>query len=266
MCFSIVRLTLLLTIAFVSTACYKQTVSSQSSCSVHTPLFGGTIFIDPDIITSADPTTFLSITYLGQHEREMFDDRIVKTNDKWVRLTAHIIEASYSDSDSVEIQVNPEFNSEADAKKEAIKYGRVIGQIPYSLRVYLKEIMIHKGNLDFGGGINHIIIHTDKAKEFIAKGVLEEALAHEGVHASFDTAHETTPKWLTAQIADGRHISDHAQINPKTEDIAESFLAYLAVRHRLSRIDVSDQKIIMQTIPNRIAYFDNHSFNMHPIK
>src|SRR5262249_19099443 len=39
------------------------------------PPFSGTIFIDPDIITAADPTTFTNITYIGQGIRNMYDRR-----------------------------------------------------------------------------------------------------------------------------------------------------------------------------------------------
>ena len=39
------------------------------------PPYGGTIFIDPDIITPDDPTTFVSLTYAGTGVREMYDRR-----------------------------------------------------------------------------------------------------------------------------------------------------------------------------------------------
>src|SRR5687767_5113519 len=37
------------------------------------PPFSGTIFIDEDIITPSDPTSFQSVTYTGQGMRFMFD-------------------------------------------------------------------------------------------------------------------------------------------------------------------------------------------------
>ena len=40
------------------------------------PPFDGTIFLDPDIITSSDPSTFKSLAYAGQAERTMFDRRV----------------------------------------------------------------------------------------------------------------------------------------------------------------------------------------------
>ncbi len=49
------------------------------------------------------------------------------------------------------------------------------------------------------------------------------------------------------------------------EDIAESFLPYLAVQHRSDRISQSLANTIRQTIPTRIDYFNQQSFNLHPI-
>ena len=40
------------------------------------PPFAGTIFLDPDIITDSDKTTFVSLSYAGQATRSMFDRRV----------------------------------------------------------------------------------------------------------------------------------------------------------------------------------------------
>jgi uncharacterized repeat protein (TIGR01451 family) len=87
---------------------------------------------------------------------------------------------------------------------------------------------------------------------------------HEAAHTSLDATHASAPAWLSSQTADGTFISTYARDNPNREDIAESFLPYLAVRYRSDRISQSIADTIWQTIPNRIAYFDNQSFNMFP--
>ena len=79
------------------------------------PPFGGTIFIDPDIIVSSDPTTFQSVKYIGQELRTMFDRRI---ND-WISVNAYLFNAIFDDGISFEIQVNPEFGSADAALVEA---------------------------------------------------------------------------------------------------------------------------------------------------
>ncbi len=51
-------------------------LAAMQSGDVHgAPPFSGTIFIDPDIITPADPTTFQGSVYTGQALRQMFDRR-----------------------------------------------------------------------------------------------------------------------------------------------------------------------------------------------
>ena len=67
-----------------------------------------------------------------------------------------------------------------------------------------------------------------------------------------------------AQRADGVFISDYARDYPDREDIAESFLTYLAVRYRPERLTDADRAAILTTIPNRLIYFDEQGFDMSP--
>lgn len=225
------------------------------------PPYSGTIFLDPDIITSADITTFQGATYAGQGMREMFDRRV----DNWVTLNAYLFNATFSDGFTVEIQVNPEFGSSALAEVEALKYGEVIGRIPKVLREDVQTVWIHKGNEPFGGGNNNLLIHTEQGDLYEAEGILEETFVHEAAHTSLDAVHSDASGWLAAQIADGNFISTYARDNPTREDIAESFLTYLAIRYRADRISQDYYDTTMQTIPNRIAYFDEQLFDVSPI-
>ena len=46
---------------FLIFSCSKENVNETEECDQnYNPPFGGTIFIDPDIITQEDPTTFVS--------------------------------------------------------------------------------------------------------------------------------------------------------------------------------------------------------------
>ena len=224
------------------------------------PPFGGTIFIDPDIITSTDPTTFQSASYAGRGNRRMFDRRV-----GWIHVNAYLFNASFDDGLTAEIQVNPEFGSESAASTEAQKYGQVIGRLPTGLRTDVETVWIHRGVNPFGGGNNNLLIHTGQAGRYVARGILEETLVHEAAHTSLDAVHAAAPDWLAAQTADGEFISTYARDNRNREDIAESFLPYLAVRYRSDRISSSLRDTILQTIPNRLAYFDRQSFDIHPI-
>lgn len=226
------------------------------------PPYGGTIFIDPDIITAADPTTFSGLTYAGQGTRTMFDRRV----NAFVLLNAYLFNATYSDGLQIEFQVNPEFGSVAAAQAEAAYYAPVIGRLPRVLRLHVLTSWIHQGDQPFGGGNNNLLIHTGSiAQGYISSGILEEALAHEASHTSLDAYHAAAPGWLAAQAADPNFISTYARDNPAREDIAESFVPYLAVRLPGNRVDAATAQTILSSIPNRIAYFDAQHFDLSPV-
>ena len=215
------------------------------------PPFSGTIFLDPDILTEADPTTFQKIEDAGRGDRTMYDRR-----SGWVYENAFLFNASFSDLPDVEIQVNPEFGDTNTARAQAEAYAPVIGRLPRCLRVDVFTVWIHKGNNPFGGGNNNLLIHTGQADQYVASGILEETLVHEASHTSLDADHATASGWLDAQAADGNFISTYARDNPTREDVAETFLLYFALRYGTGRISQSLIATIKDTIPNRIAYFD----------
>ncbi len=190
----------------------------------------------------------------------MFDRRV---ND-WTVVNAYLFSAQFDDGLTTEIQVNPEFGSTSAAASEAARYGRAIGQLPTILRTGVETVWIHQGDYPFGGGNNNILIHVGLASDW-RKQFLEEALVHEGAHTSLDARHATTSDWIAAQEADGNSISTYARDYPGREDIAESFLSYLAVRYRAARISRSYERVVLETIPNRIAYFDAQFGDMYPI-
>jgi hypothetical protein len=225
------------------------------------PPFGGTIFIAPDIITSDDPTTFLGLTDAGQGSRTMFDRRV----NGWVTLDAFLFDASFDDGLTVEVQVNPEFGTVEAARVEAEFYAEVIGRLPTALRLDVETVWIHEGIRPFGGGNRNLLIHVGQGDLYLAEGILEETFVHEAAHTSLDAYHASAPGWLAAQAADPTFISTYARDFPDREDIAESFVPYLAVRYRADRIPASLRVIIEETMPNRIAYFDGLGLDMHPI-
>jgi hypothetical protein len=240
------KLLLLIALSFIST---------QSFCKE--PPFWGTIFIDPNIVTAEDPSTFKNISYKGQSPRQMYDRR-----SSWVNLQAFLFEAKFEDGSIIEMQVNPEFKDKSMAEVEAKKYAFLIGQLPAVLRKDIQTSWIHKGVNPFGGGNNNILIHTGKTKEYEEDGILEETLIHEASHTSLDSYHAKNYAWQEAQRKDNHFISGYAEENPMREDIAESFLTYIAVNHRSDRISPKLKSTILQTIPNRIKYFDNQNFDL----
>ena len=226
------------------------------------PPFITTSSIHPDIITSSDPTTYLGLTPAGQDSRTMFDRRV----SDWITVDAYLFDATFDDGLAIEFQVNPEFGSVAAAQLEADTYAEVIGRLPTVLRADVETVWIHRGFQLFGGGNNNLLIHVGEGELYRLDGVLEETLAHHAVHTSLDAAYANASGWLAAQAADARFISENALDFPQREDIAESFVPYLAVRYRSDRISTVLAAIISQTIPNRIAYFDGLGLDMHPLQ
>jgi hypothetical protein len=228
--------------------------------AVGAPPFSGTIFIDPDIITSSDPSTFTGITAIGTGNRMMFDRRVnsFQTYNVW------LFNATYTDTPPLEVQVNPEF-TESEAQAAAAKYGAVIGRLPRVLRTNVKYVWIHRGAELFGGGNLSLLIHTDQAATYETNGILEEALVHEAAHTSLDSPHASSPGWVSAQSTDPEYISTYAHDFPEHEDVAESFLTWMALRFRSQRISTSTAQSIAAAIPNRLKYFDLQGFEMYPV-
>jgi len=226
------------------------------------PPYSGTIFIDPDIITSSDPSSIQSTTYSGQGMVTMFDRRV----NNWVTVNAYLFDVIWDDGLTIIAQINPEFGSVANATIEAEKYAFLIGQLPKILREDINEIWVHQGVEPFGGGNNSILIHTGQTINYENSRILEETLVHEASHTSLDATHSASTGWLNAQNADNEFISTYAQDNPAREDIAESFLPWLMVRYRQNDISTIDFNNITQTIPNRLSYFDLQNFDLYPFQ
>ena len=132
------------------------------------------------------------------------------------------------------------------------------------MRVDVDQIWIHRGIQPFGGGNNSILIHTGQSVKYETDGILEETLVHEASHTSLDFTHQNATGWINAQSKDVNFISTYARDNPIREDIAESFLTWLMVKYRASKITTIDFNKITQTIPNRLLYFDSKNFNLFP--
>lgn len=222
--------------------------------------FGGTIFIDPDIITADSPSVFQRVTYVGRDRRVVFDRR----KDDWVTIRAFVFRLRYADRTTIEAVVNPEFDRVRAAQAQARKYGVVTGRLPAMLRRDVRELWIHRGKEPYGGGNGSLLIHVGQTREYVQAGILEETLAHEGAHTSLDADLAASPGWLAAQDADGTFISDYAQANPTREDVAETIVPWLAVRFARDRVDPSVVELIEDTIPHRLAFLDEQAFDLAP--
>lgn len=224
------------------------------------PPYSGTVFVNENIITSADPSSFVKVEATGKGRREMYDRRANNGQGAWVLLDAILFNAFYTDGKTIEIQLNPEFNA-TEAADKARFYGHAIGQLPSLLRIDVKTVWLHKGDQAFGGGNNNLLIHTDATAYH---GIwLEETLFHEACHTSLDSRLATSSAWLSAQFRDNEFISTYARDFPLREDVAESCLPFFASKFRADRMPANDLSRIRSTIPNRMAVMD--TLGMVPI-
>lgn len=224
------------------------------------PPFSGTVFIHPDMLTDSDPSSFVSLTYVGVAARTMFDRR-TETFDS---VDAHVFDARFGATVSVEIQVNPEFTAE-QAETHARFYATAVGRLPAFLFRDLRTMWIHGGHFLFGGGNENLLIHTAQGEEYASDGYLEEVLLHESTHTSLDAYHATTSRWQEAQRADGVALSTYGRDFPEREDVAETLGPYLAVRFWSDRLPAATVALIQQSIPNRITYFDCLGLSVAPV-
>ena len=226
--------------------------------------FWGTVDADSDIVTPEDPSVFAGVSYVGRGKRRMGDRRV---SDYFVEHEAFLFKATYEDGFEVEIQVNPEFETSEAAMVEAQKYGWLIGQMPRVLRgPELQMVWIHRGDEAWGGGFNKILIHTGRSAKYEEFEYIEEVVIHEAVHTALDPHHRVSNEWLAAQAADGDFISGYAPEFPTREDVAESFLMWIAVRFREDRISARLATTVRSRIPNRLAFFDAQDFDVTPVR
>ena len=219
------------------------------------PPFWGTIFTTSELLDSNDPTSYDSLSYVGQGERIMYDRRVAN----WVTETPHLFNVQFGAAKQIEFQVNPEFTRE-EAEREVVTYAGPIGRIPGFLLRDVQTVWIHRGNNAFGGGNNNLLIHTEQGESYQSSGILEETFIHEATHTSVDQEHQDAPLWVLAQEMDGAWISHYAQDYPQREDLAESMLLYLAAVYWKELISDELYETIVTTIPNRIRYFQCQGF------
>ena len=233
-------------------------------------LFPRALFTEGDIINEKDPTTFQNIVFVKKKTIKWWDRRGASGGyaaARQITFKAFIFKATFlKGRRDITIRVNAEFETENKAKEQAIKYAKIIGQLPNFLRTKnLKTLTIHKGNEEWGGGNNDILIYTDMYKigEFT-----EEVAIHEAAHTSLDPEWNGSikrSKWNKAMKADNKFVSPYAKKYPKKEDIAETINWWIAVRCKSDRISKLTYEKIILGIPNRLKYLDEQNYDTYPL-
>ena len=232
---------------------------------------GATEWKDGDIINKKDPSNFINLSFLEKKNVMGYDVRTLTnkyTKDGWGRssFTVFVFNATFENSKDILINVNDEFKTDKKAKKQAIKWAKIYGQMPNFLKKNVKEITIHKGKAGWAGGQGTIVIHTDYLTNENKK-YAEELMFHELTHASLDWwwgGSVNEEKWLNAVSTDKYYISEYAWELPGNEDLAETVLWWYASRCKVDRISKKNNEKVNKFLTNRFKYLDEQNYDMHP--
>ena len=222
-----------------------------------------------NIVNKNDPTTYEDVKFIKKETRATWDKRY---GDSLYEASFYVFDAKFQLGNNVKVFINSEFQTHEKIAEIALKYSKMLGQLPVFLKKEVRWIIIHGPWKDKSKCTcmwyadprypdnRGFYIHTEMVKEKEE----QEVAIHEAAHLAVDTLYYGTKNhsiWTDAQLKDSIFITKYAKKNPNREDIAESIVAWIAVRCKKDRIIKSAYKKIIKNIPNRIKIFDNYIFN-----
>ena len=231
------------------------------------PPFTGTMWDLPDLITSSDFTVYSTSTYKGIETRMFYDKAI----PDFIDYPAHVYKVNFGDELSVDFEIYTEFTEE-EALSIKQKYAPLMGQLGKELRKNIKSIEFLKGqevasaqrsdDLSYA----NITFHIDWLNNIVQTRPdgdrTEELFIHEAAHLSIDPYVYGQQGWTDAVNLDGNYLSTYAKDNPDSEDVAETFQAYIAVKYFPERITSSLRDTILSICLNRFKYFDSLNLDL----
>ena len=231
------------------------------------PPFAGTMWDLPDLIKSSDYTVYSTSIYQGTETRMFYDKAI----PDFIDYPAHVYKVNFGDGLSVDFEIYTEFNQdESLAIKQ--KYAPLMGQLGKELRKNIKSIEFLKGeevaSAQRSNDLSYanITFHTDWLNNIVETRLdgdrTEELFIHEAVHLSIDPYVYSQQGWTDAVNLDGNYLSTYAKNNPDSEDVAETFQAYIAVKYFPERIGSSLRDTILSVCLNRFKYFDSLNLDL----
>jgi len=230
----------------------------------------GTIFLYANTIKSDDYSTFETISSSPASEStvKMFDREAQGGKGDWISPGANVYEVKFNDKLTTKIRVREnDFSPEAE-KELAKNYAFMMGQLPACLRKGVQFINLMKGDREWGGNSSTKALDIQIGKisdSYKAQGIMEETLVHESCHAALDPLFYGKADWNTARNKDTLYISQYAYDNKDREDVAESFVPYLAAKYRKCRISADQAAEISSAIKNRMTFFDEKKLDLNPI-
>jgi len=234
---------------------------------IYDPPFSGTMWDLPDLIKSSDYTVYSSSNYKGILDRMFYD----KSIPDFITYPAHVYEVIFGDGLSVDFEIYSEFTQEEALNIEQ-KYAPLMGQLGKELRKNINSIEFLKGEFVASAqrtndlSYANITFHTDWLNNIVETRPdgdrTEELFIHEAAHLSIDPYVYGQRGWNDAVYLDGNYLSTYAKDNPESEDIAETFQAYIAVKYFPDRISNSLRDTILSVCLNRFKYFDSLNLDL----
>ncbi|MDC1033830.1 hypothetical protein OAR02_00075 [Flavobacteriaceae bacterium] len=231
------------------------------------PPFYGTMWDLPDLITSSDYTIYSTSSYQGIETRLFYD----KSIPDFINYPAHVYKVNFGDDLSIDFEIYTEFTQEEAGNIEK-KYAPLIGQLGKDLRRNIKSFEFLKGeevasaqrsdDLNYANISFHIDWLTNIVETRPDGDKTEELLIHESAHLSIDPYVYGQQGWTDAVNLDGNFLSSYAKDNPDSEDVAETFQAYIAVKYFPDRISNSLRDTILSVCLNRFKYFDSLNLDL----
>lgn len=218
------------------------------------PPFGGAIHdISTDILTADSPSSYQGRTYVGLGERRFWDAF------EWVEAEVYVFNVHFARA-QVEFQVDLGFESVDVAAEWVEFFATEIGRLPSFLLRRVREVEVAACYALFTANQEDKILHVNPrfVDHLAFWNSLGEYLLHEAGHM-LDTEVQEDPEWIAAQQADGEYISEYARDYAWREDVAETAVAWYALRKRPrleEAVPPPVRRIIRAAIPNRLAYFD----------
>lgn len=210
----------------------------------------GAVILGPNTIVESDPSRLQSLSYLATTRRTIPDNRVRMDTDTEV----HVFAADFDNGQRVEMVVNTAIAPLSAAERQAEFYARILGQLDPIVAAGVQTVWIQPGNANITGPFGGIVVHTGTASDFISRGAMEEVMAHEATHATLDAIYLDSREWQQAQKSDVAFISEYARDLVETEDLAESYVAYLIVKNAARNPPALVQQI-ETGIPARLAFF-----------
>lgn len=153
------------------------------------PPYQGTLYVDSNIISPLDRTTYDGITYSGMTVYHGWDARVAN----WVDIDVRMYHVDWSNGTSCLGMVDTTYVDADSAFKLVEIYGLALGRIPETLRAGVKGFCLMDGDSAISTSVDGIInIQNKEGLHMRRIGVLEETFVHEGTHASFDSLYATS--------------------------------------------------------------------------